>query len=94
MPRPLHVYSPGAAAPTNGGDQGQLLLLRLHLCCCFQMILSICRLRCQVLDIFVDSFQGYYKNVTDGIRDCRYSQAYICSAGSDFAFICSVCVCF
>ena len=49
-----------------------LLLLCLYPCLCFQKILNACNLRCQALHIFMDAFQGCYKNGTDGTRDCRY----------------------
>ena len=49
-----------------------LLLLCLYPCICFQKILNACNLRCQALHIFMDAFQGCYKNGTDGTRDCRY----------------------
>ena len=49
-----------------------LLLLCLYPCLCFQKILNACNLRCQALHIFMDAFQGCYKNGTDGARDCRY----------------------
>ena len=52
-----------------------LLLLCLYPCICFQKILNACKLRCQALHIFMDAFQGCYKNGTDGTRDCRYFSA-------------------
>ena len=52
-----------------------LLLLCLYPCHCFQKILNACKLRCQALHIFMDAFQGCYKNGTDGTRDCRYFSA-------------------
>ena len=52
-----------------------LLLLCLYPCLCFQKILNACNLRCQALHIFMDAFQGCYKNGTDGTRDCRYFSA-------------------
>ena len=52
-----------------------LLLLCLYPYLCFQKILNACNLRCQALHIFMDAFQGCYKNGTDGTRDCRYFSA-------------------
>ena len=52
-----------------------LLLLCLYPYHCFQKILNACKLRCQALHIFMDAFQGCYKNGTDGTRDCRYFSA-------------------
>ena len=52
-----------------------LLLLCLYPCLCFQKVLNACKLRCQALHIFMDAFQGCYKNGTDGTRDCRYFSA-------------------
>ena len=48
------------------------LLLCLYPCHCFQRCLSKLGLRCAALHIFMDSFQGCYKNGTSGTRDCRY----------------------
>ena len=39
---------------------------------CFQRCLNHFHLRSLVLDAFVDAFQGYYKDGTNGTRDCRY----------------------
>ena len=52
-----------------------LLLLCLYPCYCFQKILNTCNLHCQAGHIFMDAFQGCYKNGTDGTRDCRYFSA-------------------
>ena len=49
-----------------------LLLLCLYSCQCFQKCLSKFGWRCHILHIFMDSFQGCYKNGTNGTRDCRY----------------------
>ena len=38
----------------------------------FQKCLNCCGLRCLPLHIFLDAFQGCYKNGTDGTRDYRY----------------------
>ena len=52
-----------------------LLLLFIYPCHFFQNILNKCNLRGQALHIFMDAFQGCYKNGTDGTRDCRYFSA-------------------
>ena len=52
-----------------------LLLLILYPMRCFQRCLSHCRVRWHALPIFADSFQGCYKDGTDGTRDCRYFAA-------------------
>ena len=48
------------------------LLLCLYPCHCFQRGLNKLGLRCVTLHMFMDSFQGCYKNGTSGTRDCRY----------------------
>ena len=52
-----------------------LLLLLLYPMRCFQQCLDRCRVRCHALNIFVDAFQGCYKDGTNGTRDCRYFAA-------------------
>ena len=52
-----------------------LLLLCLYPCQRFQKILNFYGLRCQALHTFMDALQGYYKNGTNGTRDCRYLSA-------------------
>jgi len=53
-----------------------LLLLLLFPLQYFKQCLSTCRLRWHGLHIFVDAFQGCYKNGTvAGTRDCRYFAA-------------------
>ena len=53
-----------------------LLLLLLYPFQCFQQCLSTCRQRWHGLPIFIDAFQGCYKNGTEtGTRDCRYFAA-------------------
>ena len=52
-----------------------LLLLCLYSCRCCHKCLSKFGLRCQALHTFMDSFQGCYKNGTDGTRDCRFFAA-------------------
>ena len=46
-----------------------LILLCLYPCSCFQRLLNCCRLNCQALRIFMDSFQCCYKIAP---LDCRY----------------------
>ena len=52
-----------------------ILLLCLYPCRCFQGLLNRCHLRSQALHMFMDAFQGCYKNGTNGTRDCRYFAA-------------------
>jgi len=52
-----------------------ILLLCLYPCHCFQRLLNRCNFRCQSLHMFMDAFQGCYKNGTNGTRDCRYFAA-------------------
>ena len=47
-----------------------ILLLCLYPCRCFQKFLNSCHLRSQALHIFMDAFQGCYKDGTSGTRDC------------------------
>ena len=49
-----------------------LLLLLLYPMRCFQRCLGCCRVKWHALPIFIDAFQGYYKDGTNGTRDCRY----------------------
>ena len=49
-----------------------IVLLFLYTCRCFHKCLNRGRLNCQVLHIFMDAFQGCYKNGTEGTRDCRW----------------------
>ena len=48
------------------------MLLCLYPCECFQRCLNKLGLRCGKLHIFMDTFQGCYKDGTNGTRDCRY----------------------
>ena len=41
----------------------------------FHRLLNACSLRCHALHIFADSFQGCFKDGTNGARDCRYFAA-------------------
>ena len=52
-----------------------LLLLLLYPMRCFQRCLDWCGVRWHALPIFIDAFQGCYKDGTDGTRDCRYFPA-------------------
>ena len=49
-----------------------LLLLLLYPMRCFQQCLGCCGIRWHALPIFIDAFQGCYKDGTNGTRDCRY----------------------
>ena len=49
-----------------------LLLLLLYPMRFFQRCLGCCGIRWHTLHIFIDAFQGYYKDGTNGTRDCRY----------------------
>ena len=49
-----------------------LLLLCLYPCRWFHKCLNHCRFQNQVLHIFMDAFQGCYKDGTNGSRDCRW----------------------
>ena len=49
-----------------------ILLLLLYPMRCCQKCLGCCRVRWHALPIFIDAFQGYYKDGTNGTRDCRY----------------------
>ena len=49
-----------------------IVLLVLYPMRCFQRCLGRCSLRCHALHIFMDAFQGCYKDGTNGTRDCRY----------------------
>ena len=49
-----------------------MLLLCFYPFSWFQKCLNCCRLSHQALHTFMDAFQGYYKNGTDGTRDCRW----------------------
>ena len=52
-----------------------MLLLFLYPCSWFQVCLNHTGCSCQSLHIFMDSFQGHYKNGTNGTRDFRYFSA-------------------
>ena len=49
-----------------------LLLLLLYPMRCFQRCLGHCGVKWHALHVFVDAFQGCYKDGTNGTRDCRY----------------------
>ena len=52
-----------------------VIILFLYPCLCFQRCLNRLHLRSLPLHTFVDAFQGYYKDGTNGTRDCRYFAA-------------------
>ena len=52
-----------------------VMILFLYPCQCFQKCLNRLHLRSLALHAFVDAFQGYYKDGTNGTRDCRYFAA-------------------
>ena len=52
-----------------------MLLLLLYPMRCCQRCLGCCRVRWHVLHIFIDAFQGCFKDGTNGTRDCRYFAA-------------------
>ena len=52
-----------------------LLLLLLYPMQCFQRCLGCCGVRWHALPIFIDAFQGCYKDGTNGTWDCRYFAA-------------------
>ena len=49
-----------------------ILLLLLYPMRWFQRCLGLCRVKWHALPIFIDAFQGCYKDGTNGTRDCRY----------------------
>ena len=49
-----------------------VLILLLYPTRVFQRCIGCCSTRWHALDAFVDAFQGYYKNGTDGFPDWRY----------------------
>ena len=49
-----------------------MLLLLLYPMRCFHQCLGCCGLRWHALHVFMDAFQGCYKDGTNGTRDCRY----------------------
>ena len=57
------------------GNLLPLTLLLLYPMQWFQRCLNRCRLNCQALHIFMQCFQGYYRDRTDGGRECRYFAA-------------------
>ena len=52
-----------------------IVLLLLYPMRCFQKCLGRCGVRWHALPIFIDAFQGCYKDGTNGTRDCRYFAA-------------------
>ena len=49
-----------------------MLLLFLYPCSCFQVCLNRTGCSCQTLHIFMDTFQGHFKDGTSGTRDLRF----------------------
>ena len=52
-----------------------LLLVLLYPFRWFQWLLGCCRLHSHALQTFMDAFQGYLKDGTNGTQDCRYFAA-------------------
>ena len=52
-----------------------VLLLCVYPCRCFQRVLNRYHLSSQTLHTFMDTFQGGFKDGTNGTRDCRYFAA-------------------
>ena len=52
-----------------------ILLLCVYPCHCFQRVLNRYHLSSQTLHTFMDTFQGGFKDGTNGTRDCRYFAA-------------------
>ena len=52
-----------------------IVLLCLYPCRCFQRLSNVSHLKCQALRTFMDTFQGCYKDGTNGTRDCRFFAA-------------------
>ena len=52
-----------------------ILLLCLYPCHCFQRFLNRYHLSSQTLHTFMETFQGSFKDGTNGTRDCRYFAA-------------------
>jgi len=50
-----------------------VMLLLLYPLSCFHKCLNCCHLRCLALHTFADTFQGCYKDGTNGTRDYRWS---------------------
>ena len=49
-----------------------MLLLFIYPCSCFQVCLNRTGCSCQLLHTFMDTFQGHYKNGTNGTRNLRF----------------------
>ena len=66
------------------------VLLLLYPMRCFQKCLGHCGLRCHALHIFMDTFQGCYKDGTNGTRDCHYfTTLYLITR---YIFFCCACI--
>lgn len=49
-----------------------MCLLFCYQCRCFRKCLTKCKIQGETLDLFVDTFQMYYKDGSNGTRDCRW----------------------
>ena len=65
-----------------------IFLLCLYPCPCFQMLLNKFQLNGETLRVFMDIFQGCFKNGTEGTVDCRYFAAFyfMVRVGENVAF--------
>ena len=52
-----------------------ILLLCLYFFRCFPKLLYVCHMKSQALHVFMDAFQGCFKDGTNGTRDCWYFSA-------------------
>ena len=52
-----------------------LILIMLYPFRCFHKLLNCCHLNTQSLHIFMDAYLGYFKDGTNGTRDCRFFAA-------------------
>ena len=52
-----------------------IMLLCLYPCRCFQTFLNNCHINSQALRVFMDAFQGCFKDGTNGTKDYRYFSA-------------------
>ena len=64
-----------------------ILLLLLYPMRFFQRCLDCCGVRWHALHIFIDAFQGCYKDGTNGTRDCRYFSAALLIARVSFFIV-------
>ena len=54
-----------------------MILLFIYPFSCFQRVLNKTGLNSLILRTFIDSFQGYYKDGTDGTKDCRFFSGFL-----------------